>query len=105
MAKAKDEMYWLGAGVVQIGGKEYGADEPLPVSKIHKDTLDRWVASGKVGGKVQAGGSDAVLKNLQEELAELRKQAVAYEATVAELRDQVESLTAPGADDKKDGGK
>ena len=105
MAKQKQGMFWLAAGVVQIDGEEYGADEPLPISKIPKATLDRWIASGKVGGKIQAVGPDAVLKNLQEELAELRKQAVDDAAKIAELEKQVESLTTPGADDKKDGGK
>lgn len=105
MAKEKNVLFWLGAGVVQIDGKEYGADEPLPISKIPKPKLDRWLESGKVGGKIQAVGPDAVFKNMQEELAELRKQAGEYEAMVAELRKQVETLTPPGADDKKDGGK
>lgn len=98
MAKEKNVLFWLGAGVVQIDGKEYGADEPLPISQIPKATLDRWMKSGKVGGKIKAVGPDAVFKNLQAELAEAREEIV-------DLKNQVESLTTPGADDKKDGDK
>lgn len=113
---AKDEMFWLGAGVVQIDGKEYGADMPLPTSKIDKARLKRWVDSGKVGGKLKVGGVDvdAVLANLQGDLKEERqkvtdlgKQAEADQEKITGLEKQVEDLTAPETDgkDDKDGDK
>ncbi len=111
---AKDEMFWLGAGVVQIDGKEYGADMPLPVSKVDKDTLKRWKDSGKVGGKLKAGGVDvdAVLANLQGDLKEARdvisaqvKQADADQEKISDLEKQVEDLTDPDAKGKDDSAK
>ena len=119
----------MGAGVVQIGGKEYGADVPLPVDKIPKAQLDRWLESGKVRGKVMTGGVgvEAILTNAQariadlekdaadsntakvaalDKVAELEKQAGEDQARIAELEKEVaDSNAAKVAAAKKDGDK
>ncbi|MEE9499592.1 MAG: hypothetical protein V3V24_09665 [Nitrospinaceae bacterium] len=124
MAKGKDELFWMGAGVVQIGGKEYGADDPLPTDKIPKAQLDKWLESGKVRGMVKAGGVgvEAILSNAQARVAELEKQLADSDAAkvaaldkcaelekesgedkarIAELEKQIETLTAPMKDGDK----
>lgn len=70
---AKPEMFWLGAGVVFIGGKEYGADEPLPPeAEIGKKKLAKWIAEKKVGARVMAVPSTN--KAFVEKIGELENQ-------------------------------
>jgi hypothetical protein len=111
----KDELFWMGAGVVQIGGKEYGTDDPLPVDKIPKAQLDKWLESGKVRGKVMVGavGMEKILANAQARIAELEKQVADSDAAkiaaldkCAELEKQVaDSDAAKVAAAKKEGEK
>jgi hypothetical protein len=39
---AKERIYWIGKGVVSIGGKKYGKGEEIPADQVDKKTLEAW---------------------------------------------------------------
>ncbi|MEE8206911.1 MAG: hypothetical protein V3T82_08170 [Nitrospinaceae bacterium] len=84
---SKDAYFWMGAGVVQIDGKDYGGDDPLPVSKITTDQLKRWKDSGKIGTRVtETGvGLEAVVKNATIRISALEETVAGKDARISEL--------------------
>ena len=112
MAKDENAKFWLAPGVVQVDGKDYGIDKPLPVDKIDKKLLAKWIKAGKVGEKIKAVVNDEVtqLKELVatqaekiveleggdcEACAESAEKITELEEKVVELEAQVEALTEP----------
>ena len=49
---AKNSLFWLGDGVININGKDYGAEMPLPVDEINTDDLKKMKADGRIGAKI-----------------------------------------------------
>ena len=120
----KKELYWIAPGVVGIGGREYGADDVLPVDDISKTVLARWKKAGKIGEKITAsanGVSDARIAELEatvsgltdklteaderkaehaetrgNKLAELAEANISLTAKIGELVTKVVALPADG---------
>lgn len=85
---AKTEAYfWMGAGVVQINGKDYGGNDPLPTSKIPSETLKRWKDSGKIGTKIteEGVGLEVIVKNASVRISELEGIVADRDARILEL--------------------
>jgi len=90
MAKeAKENLYWIAAGVVSVEGKDYGINDVLPVDKIDKDKLARWKKEGKIGAKVAP-----VKANLGEKIKELETDLAEANEKIAELEKLLEAATA-----------
>jgi uncharacterized small protein (DUF1192 family) len=71
---AKKELFWLGVGVINIDGKDYGAEMPLPVGSIDKAGLKKMIGDGRIGEKISAvvvDGRDNQIADLKAELAEV----------------------------------
>ncbi len=107
MAK-KDAMFWLGAGVVHISGKEYGPTDPLPTKSIEKEKLERWEKQGKIGPKNAVYVADAAgdqsgalaeagakIAALETQVKELTAAGVEAAEKIVGLETQVEDLTKP----------
>lgn len=115
MAK-KEELFWLGAGVIRIQGKHYGAGKPLPVDKLDKGVLARLIKKGKIGEikqivKVDPGkklnAANAKIAELEEEVRQAlsvvevaREECNLMQDTIAELEAQIVALT-PNAKEPK----
>ena len=98
MAKAKTEQFWLGRGVIMIGGEEFGADTPLPVDKMDKDVLKNQKAKGNIGEKIASVGAndlEMVNANLASQLEEAQTALVASQKANADLTDELEEATKP----------
>lgn len=81
----------MGAGVVQIDGKDYGGDDPLPISKIPTEQLKRWKESGKIGTRIaEAGvGLEVIVKNANARNAVLEQEAAVKDARITELEKSI----------------
>ena len=114
--KKADE--WVEAGLV--GKAPFNHDESKAVQTViqkHKADMDtikaKLVAANRKIEELESAGSSkgagAKIAKLEKQavddaakIAELEKQSGEDNAKIAELEKQIESLTAPGADDKKD---
>jgi len=86
---AKDNLYWIAAGVVSVDGKDYGINDALPVDKIEKEKLARWKKQGKIGGKIAP-----VKVNLGEKIKELETELSEANEKIVELEKLLEAATA-----------
>ena len=71
---AKKELFWLGVGVINIDGKDYGAEMPLPVGSIDKGNLKKMIGDGRIGEKISTvvvDGRDNKIAELEADLAEI----------------------------------
>lgn len=110
-------MYWIGPGVISIGGKEYGYDTingvrrkepvPLPVSKLDKDVLERRIARGHIGEKIAArkSGDAAMIEAQQGANKDLQEQLDTVTAERDTAQDALKTMTAERDKALKPGGK
>lgn len=112
MGKKKQDQdgayFWIAQGVVQIGSKEYGAEDVLPpVDEIGKKKFDQWVKDGKIGQKITAAkpANDEKIKELNLSVSELtiengelKERVDELEAENGELKDQVKALSPDTGD-------
>ena len=115
MAAAKTELYWLGKGVITIGGKEFGAGVPLPVSEMGGGVLERQKKKGNIGEKIAPVGAndlETVNANLTKELedsqkanADLTKELEDSQKANADLTKELEDSQKELEEATKPGGK
>ena len=105
MAKKK-VLFWLGEGVININGKDYGAEMPLPVDELDPEALEKMLKDGRVGEKIApvaafcegCAGQEKTINGLNILIVEL-------ESEVERLTGELEEATKPAKTEKKDGKK
>ena len=90
---AKKELFWLGIGVININGTDYGAEMPIPTKEINDADLKKMIADGRVGEKIApvTDVAAAAVVTLQEKVAGLDVELAKAVQEIAELQTQVES--------------
>jgi predicted RNase H-like nuclease (RuvC/YqgF family) len=106
---AKNDLFWIAPGVVNVDGKEYGADDALPVGSIDKKILARWKKEKKVGAKiapVAVGDKDLLdnanekIKELEDKIDELESDVKEKAALIEKLEEDLTEATKPAGDGK-----
>lgn len=79
------EKFFLGKGVLRVGGKDYDASEPLPLKEMDPIRVAELEKAGQIGEQVKKAAKSAPTAKENSEITALKK-------TVAELTEHRDNL-------------